>query len=262
MSYKVKINIARVAVVILFLLGWQYLPKIGFLREHVKVFDPTFISSPTEVIKNVRHLLAGSDGLPKVYPYLKNTVISTIWGTAAGLTIGVVLGLIFSGYRVAADIAWPLIVAVNSVPRIALIPLIVLIVGPTATGTAVSAITIVAFIGFFNALEGGRSVPEHLLDNAKLMGASSRQRLWHLRLPYVLTWTIAVVPNAVALGLIAVVTSELLTGSIGMGSLIQQATSNLDAGLTFGVIFLLAVVGVVLTLGTDLLQRRFIKWRL
>ena len=90
--------------------------------------------------------------------------------------------------------------------------------------------------------------------------ANSRQIMFGVRFPYVLMWTFAVVPNAISFGLITVVTTELLTGSKGMGGLILNATTNVDASLSLAVAFILAVVGTVLVLLADRLKRRILHW--
>ena len=67
-------------------------------------------------------------------------------------------GLFTSNYQALSEVLRPFILAFNAVPRIALIPIIVIIFGPTQTATTFTAITIVFFVVFFNAYEGGRSV--------------------------------------------------------------------------------------------------------
>jgi ABC-type nitrate/sulfonate/bicarbonate transport system permease component len=121
-------------------------------------------------------------------------------------------------------------------------------------------VLIVFFIGFYNAFEGGLSVPQDVLDNVSVLGAGQWAQMWRIRRPYVVGWTFAVVPNAVSFGLIASVTSEILAGNGGMGFLISQATTNLDASLAFAVIVSLSIVGILLTFITDKVRRKVSPW--
>jgi NitT/TauT family transport system permease protein len=150
----------------------------------------------------------------------------------------------------------PFLVVANSIPRIALIPIIVLIFGPTLKSSIANVALVVFFLTFYNALEGGRSVRSSMIENAMLLGASRFQIMTRLRLPYVLMWTIAVIPNAIAFGLVIAVTNELLTGLQGMGALLLTATSTLNSGETFGIIVILAAVGVILYAISSYLGRR------
>jgi NitT/TauT family transport system permease protein len=245
-----------------FLLGsWYLLPKIGWIADHVTFLNPTYISSPGAVAQTVYDLLTDSNpAVPSILPYLRTTLFATLVGVVVGLALGMTAGLLASTYDRVAAVVWPFVVLANAVPRIALIPVIVLIVGPTTKATIFSAILIVFFISFFNALEAGRSVPDRLVQYVEIMGANSRQKLTQLRFPYVVAWIFAIVPSAVSFALVAVVTTELLTGAVGVGGLILRATATLDAELTFGVIAILSVVGLLLTSGAQFIRRRVVRW--
>jgi NitT/TauT family transport system permease protein len=249
----------RAMIAAALLLLWEYLPRVAAVRHQVHWVDPFFISSPSRVYHELVHLFTGTHG-PSVWPYLENTLKGTFIGTAIGLSIGLAAGAILSDNPRLAQIVAPFITMMNSIPRIALIPIVVLIVGPTLKASVISAVLVVTFIAFFNALQGGRSVSAHVLQNARLLGANRRQIMFRVRFPYVLMWTFAALPNAIAFGLLTVVTAELLTGSIGMGNLVFSATTNVDATLSFAVVVILSFVGVVIVSLTEQLKRRLLHW--
>jgi NitT/TauT family transport system permease protein len=250
----------RAVIAASFLLIWEYLPHVDWVREQVHWVDPFFISSPSRVYTELDHLFNGTHGAPSVWPYLENTLKATFIGTAIGVTIGIVLGMILSDNPRLAEVVSPFITMMNSIPRIALIPIVVLIVGPTLNASIISAVLVVTFIAFFNALQGGRSVPMQVLQNSRLLGAKRWQILFRVRFHYVLMWTFAALPNAIAFGLLTVVTAELLTGSKGMGNLIFSATTNVDATLSFSVVVILSVVGAVIVALTEQLKKRLLHW--
>jgi NitT/TauT family transport system permease protein len=249
----------RIAIVAVFLLTWEFLPKIDWVRSEIKWADPFFISSPSLVFDKLRDLASGTNGV-SVWPYLWNTLKATFIGTAAGLAIGLVAGAVLSDRQNLATMVRPFITMMNSIPRIALIPIVVLITGPTLTASVISAVLVVAFIAFFNAFEGGSSVPRNVLQNAVLLGASRRQVMTRVRFPYVMMWTFAAMPNAIAFGLLTVVTTELLTGSQGMGNLIFSATTNVDATLSIAVVVILSVVGTIVVSLSDRLKQSVLHW--
>jgi ABC-type nitrate/sulfonate/bicarbonate transport system permease component/dihydrodipicolinate synthase/N-acetylneuraminate lyase len=250
----------QLLIVVVFLLAWQYLPTIQAVSTNIRFLDRFYVSSPTTVANVIWHLTTtGVNGLT-VWPYLGNTLTATVVGSVIGLVCGGLAGLILSNSIVLNRLLSPFVVVINSIPRIALIPIIVLIAGPTVKASIVSAVLVVFFLGFFNAIEGGRSVPDDMVANARLLGATGFQQMRRIRAPHVLIWTFAATPNAISFGLITVVTTEVLTGVQGMGNLILTATTNVDSALSFAVVVILGVVGLALYGLTLLLKRRVLHW--
>jgi NitT/TauT family transport system permease protein len=122
-------------------------------------------------------------------------------------------------------------------------------------------VLVVFFLAFFNAVEGGRSVPKETIANVALMGATNLHIMRYVRLPNVINWTFAVMPNAISFGLLTVVATELITGIKGLGSLILSATSNVDASLSFAVVVLLSLLGLILYGLAVLVRRRVLRWQ-
>jgi NitT/TauT family transport system permease protein len=251
----VNLILARLFVLVAILALWQYLPTVGFLHSF-HFLNRLFISSPTAVAKETWHLVSGTDKVPSVWPYFERTIVATIVGGAIGVIVGALAGLLLSNYRWMNDVARPYIVAANSVPRIALVPVVILVAGPTVNGTSLSSAIIVVFIVFFNAYEGGRSVPAVMIENAAVLGATRGQIMRKVRGPYAIAWTLTSLPNAISFSLIAVVTTEILSGVQGLGYLILQGLTDLDSALIFGVVVILSAAGVSLYLILTEISRR------
>jgi NitT/TauT family transport system permease protein len=255
-----KVNGVRILIVALVLLGWQYLPQIGWLQRHSPVFDPFFVSSPEKVFHRLYAITFVKHNEISVWPYLGQTLKATFIGVGVGTLAGGLAGLLLSNSPVVSRTLRPFVAILNATPRIALIPIFVIIYGPTLTSSVVTAIAVVAFLVFYNAFEGGLSVSREALQNAKLLGATPFEIMRQVRLPYVLVWTFASLPNAISFGLLSVVTAELLTGTLGMGRLLQQALNTVDATLTFTVAVILMVTGVALVSLSDLVKQRVLHW--
>jgi NitT/TauT family transport system permease protein len=176
------------------------------------------------------------------------------------MTIGAAVGLVLGSVRILADIFRPFVVALNAIPKIALIPIVVLLFGPTFKGTMSTAIMTTFIVTFFNAFAGARSVTPQLVQNATLLGASPVQVMLRIRLPYVIAWTLAVLPLLATFSVIAVVTAELLIGYPGLGRLILEATTTADATLTFSVVLILTIVGVTVVGVAGLISKRVLHW--
>jgi NitT/TauT family transport system permease protein len=245
-----------------FLAIWQFAPDWPWLVKHVSFFNRIFISSPVEVVKTLNELLfTGQNNIPLVWPYLRVTVEATVFGCVIGLTLGAFFGLLFSNSPALGSISRPFIVVANSIPRVALIPIFVLLFGATIKASTVNVAIVVFFIGFFNAYEGGITINQAVIDNAKLLGAKPIDVMWSVRRPMVIAWTFAAVPNAISFGLAVAVTTELLTGIQGIGTLLLTATSNIESSLTFALIVILCVVGLIMYWGATWSKSRILHWQ-
>jgi NitT/TauT family transport system permease protein len=253
-------NLGRAALVVLIFVLWQYLPQSLFLRKFWPVLDPFFLSSPIAVAHALWSLMTATGGMPSIWPNVIETLRSTFLGAGIGILTGGVTGLLLSNDRRLRQVLTPFINGANSMPKIALIPVIIIIFGPSALSSVVTSVMIVFFAVFFNAYAGGRSVPIEMLQSARLLGARPIATMWHIRLMYVVLWTFEALPNAISHGLLGVVTAEILSGSGGLGQLIVQALSQVDANLTFAIVVLLSVIGIILVGAADMLRGRVLHW--
>jgi NitT/TauT family transport system permease protein len=258
---RIKILGLQVLILGVGLAAWQYLPEVPWLAHHsYHVLDRNFVSSPQQVWEQITQLVAPASGQLSVWQYLWHSVSAALIGLVVGIGAGGLLGLVLSASRFLSDLLQPFVVAANAVPRIALIPVVILVVGPTFRSSIVICISVVFFIAFFNAYEGGRTVTASLLQNAQILGASRLQVTWVVRSRYAVAWTIAGLPISATYAVIAVVTGELLTGYPGLGKLILDAQATTNAPLTFAVVVILSIVGLVMIGIANLLKARLLHW--
>lgn len=250
----------RSLIVAISLALWEWLPSATIVRHYSPIFDPFFVSSPSLVGTRLVDLVLARSGQPSVWPSLANTLQASLIGVLIGTFCGGLVGLILSNSQRAAQVLHPFISFMNSAPRIAFVPIFVIIAGPTLMASILTAIVVVFFLAFYNAFSGGTSVARATVDNARLLGATEREIMWQVRLPYVFVWTAASLPNAISFGLVAVVTAEILTGQPGMGRLLSTSISTVDATLTFAVVLVLSVIGAALVGLVDRVQKRALHW--
>jgi NitT/TauT family transport system permease protein len=254
------VTLWQIAIVTALLAGWQWIPKIKGAKHVSPVFDSFFVSSPTRVARELYWLATGAHDTPTIWVPFERSVVPAIVGTAIAIAVGAVAGLVCSNWGTLNRVARPFILVGNSLPRIALIPIVVVIAGPTKTADVVIGFAVVFFLVFFNAYEGGISVPPETLENVRILGASRWQELRRVRFPYVLVWTFASLPNAIAFGLTAIVTAELFTGSTGLGELLIVAVQTANADLTFAVTIVLGLTGLALIAGATGIRSRVLHW--
>ncbi|AKQ57850.1 ABC transporter permease [Bordetella hinzii] len=256
-SRRLRITAWQVLVLALILGAWEGLTRIPWFVQNT-LFDPFFISQPSRVALRLWQWL--QPGPQSVWPHLWLTLQATLVGLVVGVGSGFAVGLALARSRLLADIFNPFIVAFNSMPRIAFVPLITMFFGLGLASKVVTSWFVVFFLVFFNTYKGGRSVERELVDFCRTLGGSPRQILWRVQIPTAAAWTFAALPNAISFALIGVVLAEFVGSTTGMGYLMITALATLNATDMFAAVTLLSVVGIVLVYCVTWLERRLLHW--
>lgn len=254
---RLRVSAWQIAILAVILGAWELLTRIPWFVANT-VFDPFFISQPSRIaVRLWEWMLPGPDS---VWPHLWLTLQATFLGLAVGVGSGFIVGMALSRNRMLADILNPYIVAFNSMPRIAFVPLITMFFGLGMMSKVVTSWFVVFFLVFFNTYKGGRSVERELLEFCRTLGGSPRQILWRVRIPTAAAWTFAALPNAISFALIGVVLAEFVGSTTGMGYLMITALATLNATDMFAAVTLLSVVGIALVYSVTILERRLLHW--
>jgi NitT/TauT family transport system permease protein len=254
---RASITAWQIGILAVLLGAWELLTRIPWFVANT-AFDPFFISQPSRVAVRLWEWL--QPGPQSVWPHLWLTLEATLLGLVVGVGSGFVVGMALSRNRTLADVLNPFIVAFNSMPRIAFVPLITMFFGLGVASKVVTSWFVVFFLVFFNTYKGGRSVERELVEFCQTLGASPRQILWRVRIPTAAAWTFASLPNAISFALIGVVLAEFVGSTTGMGYLMITALATLNATDMFAAVTLLSVVGIALVYGVTLLERRLLHW--
>ncbi|MBR1123163.1 ABC transporter permease [Bradyrhizobium lablabi] len=255
---RIGIIAAQLALLGIILAIWQICTGIAWFRTNT-FLDPFFISRPSLVIQKLYDWTVGAQrGF--LWPHLVSTVGATLLGLVVAVITGFFAGLGLSQNRALAAVFNPFIVALNSLPRIAMVPLITMIFGLGLVSKVVTAWFIVFFLIFFNAFKGGVNIEQHLINFCRTLGGSNRQIMFTVRIPNSLAWTFAALPNAVSFSLIGVVISEFVGSTTGMGYLIVTSLGTMNATDMFATITVLGVIGLVLVSVIGVVERRLLHW--
>jgi sulfonate transport system permease protein len=254
----------RVGILVAILAAWQLLTGIKAVSKTPGLYwiDPFFISRPSAILDRFAYLMSDKVRLP-LWQMALSTVQSTIWGFLVGISTGFAAGLLLGRNDRLARIFDPFIIAFNSLPRIALVPLITMIFGFGLLAKVVLAWTIVFFIVFFNTFQGARSVDADLIHSARFLGASERQIMSTVIVPSALAWTFASLTPSISFALIGVVVGEFIGGESGggLGYLIIQSLGTLNAADMMVALIVLGIIGIVLALGIKQVEARLLRWR-
>jgi NitT/TauT family transport system permease protein len=255
----------RCAILVAFVAAWQGLTGIPEVSEIPGLYwlDPFFISRPSQIAERFVYLTSSENVRLTIWQMALSTVESTVVGFLVGVTTGFAAALLLGRHERLALVLDPYIVAVNSLPRIALVPLITMIFGFGLLAKVVLAWTIVFFIVFFNTLQGVRSVDRDLVHAARFLGASERQIVRTVVVPSALAWTFASLTPSISFALIGVVVGEFIGGESGggLGYLIVQSLGTLNAADMMVALLVLAAIGIAMALVIKRLEARLLRWR-
>ena len=256
---RVRVLVWQVSLLLLLLAVWEFGTRVSWLAKNVNIFDPFFVSQPSRVLAKLYEWIFGAKA-GSLWPHLFATLGSTFVGLIVAVATGFAVGMTFSQHRRLAQVLSPFIVALNSLPRIAFVPLITMIFGLGMASKVATAWFIVFFLVFFNTFKGALSIEREIMEFCRTLGASERQITWTVRIPNALSWTFAALPNAVSFSLIGVVLSEFVGSTTGMGYLIIVALSTLNSAEMFAALTVLSVVGVTLVMLFRMLEQRLLRW--
>src|SRR4051812_10521007 len=188
---------------------------------------------------------------------LKNTFFGFVFGVTSGFAAGLLLG---RSDRLSA-IFQPFITAVNSIPRIALAPIIVLAFGIGDMSKVVTSWIVVVFLVFFNTFEGARSIDEGFVNSARLLGAGEWQITRTVVIPSTMAWVFASLSPAISFALIGVIVGEFIGAERGIGRLIIESEARGEAAGMMVAVIVLMIVGVVLSALISRLQGHLLRWQ-
>jgi NitT/TauT family transport system permease protein len=175
--------------------------------------------------------------------------------------LGVLAGLLLARSPFWDEVLAPLVLALNSLPRIALAPLIILWFGIGITAKVVTAFTLVFFILLVNTLGGAKNVDNDILTIAKLMGASERDILWKVTLPSTLPWIFAGLNLGLTYSLLGVIVAEILSSNQGLGFVIQSSAATFNTAGVFAGLITLAFVAWLFSALMRYVEGRLLRWK-
>ena len=189
------------------------------------------------------------------------TLLEAVAGFALGNTIAVLLAVWFVHNRLAERAFYPIAVFINTIPIIAVAPILVLMLGNGYAPKIVIAALICFFPTLVNMVRGLKAVSPQMLELMRVLSASEREILWKIRLQSSLPFLFAALKIASTTCVIGAIVGEWIGSNYGLGSLIIEATYNFRAPLLYATVILGAGLAVGFFVTTTLIERRVLKWK-
>jgi ABC-type nitrate/sulfonate/bicarbonate transport system permease component len=244
-----KDRILAIAAMITFFLVWELLPRLGLV-------NPVFTSSPLRIASAARWLFANG-----FWSDIKVSALEFSLGFGLAMLLGIPVGIELGWNRWLRAAFEPFVVVLNSIPRVALLPLIILWIG-----IGIESKVAVVFLGavfplVINVMAGVRTADETLIKCARSFGAGNRQLLMTIAIPGSVPFMVAGMRIAVGRALVGVFVGELVASMAGVGHMMSIAAATFQTDKLFVGVFVLAFAGFALTEILRRVEKRVESWR-
>jgi NitT/TauT family transport system permease protein len=236
-------------VLVVFVLGWE-----GMVRAwHVPEF---LVPAPSAI---GRALVAGLTS--RLYlDHFGVTLYESLLGFLIAAAAGIACGTVIAQFRVVEQTLYPYLVALQTLPKIAIAPLLIVWLGFGITSKVVIAALVAFFPILVNVIVGLKTVDTAKLDLMRSLDASRWQTFRYVTFPNALPFVFAGLDIAIVFSVLGAIVGEFVGSQRGLGNLILQFHTSLDMAGMFAVLLLLAALGVGLHLAIQAIQRRVIFW--
>lgn len=234
------------------------LAAVGLIWEAMSrrgILDPLFIPAPSAIVG------ALSVVLPQALPRLGDTLLKTLGGYAVAVTLGVAGGFVLGSLPTLRRVTMPYTVALYSVPKILIVPWIVLVFGVSFNAAVLSGALFAVFPILLLSAGGIRDVEPILISVATSMGASRWQLYRKVLVPAALPSIFTGMRVGIVFALLGVLLAEMFAGTQGTGFLMKQLALGFNAPQLFAATALVSAFSISFVLLLDRLTEQFGKWR-
>ena len=235
---------------------WLIVVLIVLWDLTIRVFDipPYLVPKPLAVVKTLGKdwSMLWRQSLPTLY--------ATLGGFAASVLIGVPMAMWIAYSRVVESFVYPLLVFSQSIPKVAIAPLFVVWFGFGVVPKIIAAFLLGFFPVVVATVQGFKSIEADVIDLARSMGANPIKVFLKFRLPQALPAIFSGLKVSVTLAVVGAVVGEFVGSNSGLGYVLQKANGTFDLPLMFAALVLLSMIGVLLFLIIELIERWMMPW--
>ena len=245
---RARVLALQVVSVLALLAGWEAVSRAGWV-------DPLFVPAPSAVTRAFGRIGGSALGA------LGDTLVKTVIAYVLSVVFGVALGLAFGSVRVLREVLSPFVVALYGMPKILVLPWIVLLLG-FGTTPAILYGTIHGLFPILVLVAGGvRDVDRTLISVARAFGATPWQLYRKVVFPAIVPTVLAGMRLGIVFCLLGVLVVEMFAGIRGMGHVLNSLANGFQAPELFAATALVSAASIVIVLGLDALNERLSRWR-
>ena len=188
------------------------------------------------------------------------TLSTTLIGFALAVAFGLCLGILVGTFRIAYSALYPILIAFNSVPKAALVHILVIWFGAGTVPAVATAFMLSFFPVIVNVATGFATIEPELLDVLRSLGASRFDMVAKIGFPRSLPYFFASLKIAITLAFVGSVIAEIVAGNAGIGNVMLVASSSFNVPLVFAALIVVGIMGVGMYAIFALFETRFASW--
>ncbi len=216
---------------------------------------PSFIlPKPSEAVATLIESWSG------IWPNALHTLVITLVGFGIAVVFGIVLGVAIGASALIYGALNPLLIGFNSIPKVALVPILVLWFGIGTVPAVLTAFLTAFFPIVVNVATGIATVEPELNDVLRSLGASRLDVLRKVGIPRSMPYLFASLKVAIALAFVGCVVSESIASNAGIGYLMLTASATFRVPLVFAGLLVIAAMGIAMYMGAAVLERHWASW--
>jgi ABC-type nitrate/sulfonate/bicarbonate transport system permease component len=243
-----RVRLLQIVSVAALLAVWEAVARLGWV-------DAAFVPAPSAVAR----ALGGISG--RAFAGLGDTLAKTAIAYAIAVVLGVSLGIVVGSVRVLRDVLNPFVIAAYGIPKILILPWIVLLTGFGTTPAILYGTLHATFPIMLLVIGGVRDVDRTLITVARAYGASTWQLYWKVLLPAIVPTVLAGMRLGIVFCLLGVLIVEMFAGVRGMGHVMGSLANGFKAPELFAATALVSTASIVIVLTLDWLSDRLSHWR-
>ncbi|WP_207911184.1 ABC transporter permease [Roseateles saccharophilus] len=251
---RYTVNFWRWFILVVFLGGWE-------LLSSTKVIDEFFFSKPSDIWARLWTWITEGTAEGSLWYHLWVTMEESLLGFGVGSIAGILAGIALGRNRMLADVFSVYIKLINSVPRVVLAPIFIMVFGLGLTSKVALSFVMVFFVVFSNAFQGVREADRNLLANAQILGAKGWQLTRSVVIPSAMSWIFASLHVSFGFAIVGAIVGEFVGARYGIGLLINIAKGSFDAAGMYAAIVIIMVVALAAEYLMTLVENRLAKWR-
>ncbi len=240
---KIAILTVQILIVIGFIALWEILANLG-------IIDSFIASQPSRIVKTFMNLSEND-----LLTHVGITCFETIIGFGLGALLGVLIAIILWWSNFLSKVADPFLVVLNSLPKIALGPVIIIWVGAGMGAIIVMALAISLIVTVLEILNGFLNTDKELLKMAKTFNANKMQVLTKIVIPANISTFINSLKVNIGLSLVGVISGEFLVSKAGLGYLIVYGGQVFQLDLVMTSVIILSIVAAIMYQGVVILGK-------
>lgn len=247
-KYDLLVLITQISIIIIFLLAWELLTKFNIINGFI-------FSSPSLIIKTLKNLFIQGN----LFSHIFTTFIETIISFSLGIFLGLFIAIILYSFKFIAKVVDPFLTLINSLPKVALGPILIIWIGANTNSIIVMALLINLIVSIITIYNGFMNIDNNKIKLLKSFGATKWQILKKLVISSSYKTIISSLKLNISMSLIGVIMGEFLVSKAGLGYLIMYGTQIFNLNLVMTGIFLLLIFSYILYKIISYIEKKVLK---